>query len=77
LYIFRVARDERRKRHSILEVAHGGHAVSVIEYLATPFCSSRAKLADEFFSIGVMIVFSIVLREKGSRSLSGGCRRTP
>jgi hypothetical protein len=56
------------REHSILEVAHGGHAVSVIEYLATAqfWFESLQNWQSEFFSIGVMIVFSIVLREKGS-----------
>ncbi len=54
--------------HSMREVAHGGHAVSMIEYLATAqfWFESLQNWQSEFFSIAVMIVLSIVLREKGS-----------
>jgi hypothetical protein len=54
--------------HSIQEIAHGGHAVSAIEYLGTAqfWFESLQNWQSEFFSIGVMVVFSIVLREKGS-----------
>jgi hypothetical protein len=56
------------REHSIQEVAHGGHAISVIEYLATAqfWFESLQNWQSEFFSIAVMIVLSIVLREKGS-----------
>jgi hypothetical protein len=54
--------------HSIQEIAHGGHAVGAIEYLGTAqfWFESLQNWQSEFFSIGVMVVFSIVLREKGS-----------
>ena len=56
------------RQHSIEELAHGGHAVSAIEYLATDqfWFESLQNWQSEFFSIAVMIVLSIVLREKGS-----------
>jgi hypothetical protein len=56
------------RAHSIQEIAHGGHAVGAIEYLGTAqfWFESLQNWQSEFFSIGVMVVFSIVLRERGS-----------
>jgi hypothetical protein len=56
------------REHSLQELAHGGAAVGVIEYVGTAqfWFESLQNWQSEFFSIGVMIVFSIVLREKGS-----------
>ena len=56
------------RAHSLFEVAHGNEAVSIIEYMGTSqfWFESLQNWQSEFFSIGVMIVLSIVLREKGS-----------
>ena len=56
------------KAHSLFEVAHGHEAVGPIEYLGTSqfWFESLQNWQSEFFSIGVMVVLSIVLREKGS-----------
>jgi uncharacterized protein DUF6766 len=56
------------REHSLQELAHGGQAVGVIEYMGTAqfWFESLQNWQSEFFSIGVMIVLSIVLRDKGS-----------
>jgi hypothetical protein len=47
---------------------HGGEAVTVLEYLATSqfWFESLQNWQSEFFSIGMMVVLSIWLRQRGS-----------
>ena len=54
--------------HSEEELQHGGEPVSVIEYLANSqfWFESFQNWQSEFFSIGVLVVFSIFLRQRGS-----------
>ena len=49
-------------------VQHGGAAIPTLTYLARPrfWFESFQNWQSEFFSIGLMVVFSIFLREKGS-----------
>ena len=50
------------------QVVHGARPVSVLQYLATPrfWFESFQNWQSEFLAIGVMIVFSIYLRQRGS-----------
>jgi hypothetical protein len=50
------------------QLQHGGETVSVLEYLATSqfWFESLQNWQSEFFSIGMMVVLSIVLRQRGS-----------
>jgi hypothetical protein len=54
--------------HSEEELQHGGEPVSVIQYLANSqfWFESFQNWQSEFFSIGVLVVFSIFLRQRGS-----------
>jgi hypothetical protein len=47
---------------------HGGELVSTMEYIATAqfWFESLQNWQSEFFSIGMMVVLSIVLRQRGS-----------
>ena len=49
-------------------VEHGGRAVSVLEYVATPrfWFESLQNWQSEFLSVGALIVLSIFLRQRGS-----------
>jgi hypothetical protein len=50
------------------QLAHGGQAVSILAYLVTSrmWFESFQNWQSEFLSIGVLVVLSIVLRQKGS-----------
>jgi len=50
------------------QIAHGGHAVSVLAYLATSrfWFESFQNWQSEFLAVGSLIIFSIVLRQRGS-----------
>lgn len=50
------------------ELAHGGQAISVLQYLGTSrfWFESFQNWQSEFLAIGVMVVFSIFLRQRGS-----------
>jgi hypothetical protein len=54
--------------HSEQELQHGGEAVSVIQYLATSqfWFECFQNWQSEFFSIAVLVVLSIFLRQRGS-----------
>jgi hypothetical protein len=56
------------REHSEQEVAHGGQAVSVFQYMATAqfWFESLQNWQSEFFSIAILVVLSIFLRQKGS-----------
>lgn len=50
------------------QVDHGNPAVSPMEYLATPqfWFESLQNWQSEFFSIGVLVLLAVVLRQRGS-----------
>ena len=50
------------------QLAHGGDAVSVLGYLGTSrfWFESFQNWQSEFLSVGVLVVLSIFLRERGS-----------
>jgi hypothetical protein len=54
--------------YNAAELAHGGHAVSVLEYLGSSqfWFESFQNWQSEFLAIAVMVVFSIFLRQRGS-----------
>jgi hypothetical protein len=54
--------------HTEQELQHGGEAVSAIHYLATSqfWFECLQNWQSEFFSIGVLVVLSIFLRQRGS-----------
>jgi hypothetical protein len=54
--------------YSEQQIAHGAEAVTVLEYMATAqfWFESLQNWQSEFFSIAVLVVFSIFLRQKGS-----------
>ncbi|MET0378249.1 MAG: DUF6766 family protein [Spongiibacteraceae bacterium] len=54
--------------HSEQQVQHGERAISVWEYLVTSqfWFESLQNWQSEFFSIGLMVVLSIFLRQRGS-----------
>jgi hypothetical protein len=56
------------REHSRQELAHGGQAVTVLQYVGTAqfWYESLQNWQSEFFSIGVMVVLSIFLRQRGS-----------
>jgi hypothetical protein len=56
------------RAHSNQELAHGGNAVTVAQYLGTAqfWFESLQNWQSEFFSIGMMVVLSIFLRQRGS-----------
>jgi len=56
------------REYSQQELLHSGNAVSLWQYLGTSqlWFESLQNWQSEFFSIGMMVVLSIVLRQKGS-----------
>ena len=56
------------REYSEQEIAHGGQAVTVLEYMTTSqfWFESLQNWQSEFFSIAVLVVLSIFLRQKGS-----------
>jgi hypothetical protein len=56
------------KEYSQDQLAHGGQAVSMMQYLGTSrfWFESFQNWQSEFLSVGVLIIFSIYLRQKGS-----------
>jgi hypothetical protein len=56
------------KEFSQDQLEHGGQAVSMIQYLGTSrfWFESFQNWQSEFLSVGVLIIFSIFLRQKGS-----------
>jgi hypothetical protein len=54
--------------YSERQLAHGGHAVSTLGYMATSrfWFESFQNWQSEFFSVGLLVVLSIWLRERGS-----------
>ena len=56
------------REYSQEQVAHGGEAVSVAEYLATPqfWFESFQNWQSEFLALGAMVILSIFLRQRGS-----------
>jgi hypothetical protein len=56
------------KAYNEEELAHGGHAVSVIEYVSGSqfWFESFQNWQSEFLAIGMMVVLSIFLRQRGS-----------
>jgi hypothetical protein len=56
------------REYSLQELAHGGYAVSVAEYLGSAqfWFESLQNWQSEFLAVGVMVALSIVLRHQGS-----------
>ncbi len=56
------------KEYSQQQIAHGEQAVTVVQYLGTAqfWFESLQNWQSEFFSIGVLVLLSIFLRQKGS-----------
>jgi hypothetical protein len=56
------------REYSEQEIAHGGQAVTVLQYMVTAqfWFESLQNWQSEFFSIAVLVVLSIFLRQKGS-----------
>jgi hypothetical protein len=56
------------REYSLQEMAHGRTAVTTAQYLGTAqfWFESLQNWQSEFFSIAVLVVFSIFLRQKGS-----------
>jgi hypothetical protein len=56
------------REHSLQELAHGGQTVTAVQYLSTAqfWFESLQNWQSEFFSIGMMVVLSIVLRQRRS-----------
>jgi hypothetical protein len=56
------------KEYSRQELVHGGQSLSAWQYLGTAqfWFESLQNWQSEFFSIGVMVVLSIFLRQRGS-----------
>ena len=56
------------KEYSQQQTAHGEQAVTVVQYLGTAqfWFESLQNWQSEFFSIGVLVLLSIFLRQKGS-----------
>ena len=56
------------REYSLEEIAHGGQPVGAVEYLATSqfWFESLQNWQSEFLSIGLMVVLSIYLRQRGS-----------
>jgi hypothetical protein len=54
--------------YSEQQIAHGAEAVTVLQYMATAqfWFESLQNWQSEFFSIAVLVVLSIFLRQKGS-----------
>lgn len=51
-----------------MELAHGGNAVTAVEYVGTSqfWFESLQNWQSEFLSIGLMVILSIFLRQRGS-----------
>lgn len=56
------------KEYSQDQLEHGGQAVSMMQYMGTSrfWFESFQNWQSEFLSVGVLIIFSIFLRQKGS-----------
>ena len=56
------------REYSLQEIAHGGQAVTTVQYLGTAqfWFESLQNWQSEFFSIGIIVVLTIVLRQRGS-----------
>jgi hypothetical protein len=56
------------RQYSQQELAHGAHPVTMVQYIGTSqfWFESLQNWQSEFFSIGMMVVLSIVLRERKS-----------
>jgi hypothetical protein len=56
------------KEYSQDQLEHGGQAVSMMQYLGTSrfWFESFQNWQSEFLSVGVLVIFSIFLRQKGS-----------
>jgi hypothetical protein len=56
------------RAYNLEELAHGGETVTVVQYLGTAqfWFESLQNWQSEFFSIGMMVVLSIVLRQRRS-----------
>lgn len=56
------------RAYSADELQHGGHAVSAIQFLGSPhfWMQSFQNWQSEFLSVGVLLVLSIFLRQRGS-----------
>jgi hypothetical protein len=56
------------RAYNLQELAHSGHTVTVVQYLSTAqfWFESLQNWQSEFFSIGMMVVLSIVLRQRWS-----------
>lgn len=56
------------KEYTQQKLEHGGQAVTILSFLGTSefWSQSLQNWQSEFFSIGVMVLISIVLRHKGS-----------
>jgi hypothetical protein len=54
--------------YNLKERAHGGETVTVVQYVGTAqfWFESLQNWQSEFFSIGMMVVLSIVLRQRRS-----------
>jgi hypothetical protein len=56
------------RAYNMEELAHGGHTVTMVQYLSTAqfWFESLQNWQSEFFSTGMMVVLSIVLRQRSS-----------
>ncbi len=56
------------RNYSEQQLAHGGQAVSALDYVTTAnfWFESLQNWQSEFFSVGLLVLLSIFLREKGS-----------
>jgi hypothetical protein len=56
------------RAYNMEELAYGGHTVTMVQYLSTAqfWFESVQNWQSEFFSIGMMVVLSIVLRQRRS-----------
>jgi hypothetical protein len=56
------------RQHSMQQLEHGGDPVNMLQYLGTSqfWFESLQNWQSEFFSIGMMVVLSIFLRQRGS-----------
>lgn len=56
------------RQYSMEQLEHGGEPVNVLQYLGTSqfWFESLQNWQSEFFSIGMMVVLSIFLRQRGS-----------
>jgi hypothetical protein len=54
--------------YNLQELAHGGQAITTVQYLGTTqfWFESLQNWQSEFFSIGIMVIFTIILRQRGS-----------